>query len=71
MINIDMSTLIGLGGIVAALLAIRSRNRAVAEAEDKERRMDAIKDAQEARDEVDAVDDDGLDDIGAKWVRRK
>lgn len=69
--QIDTSWLIGLGGIVAALLAIRSRNRVVAEAEDKERRMDAIKDAQEARDEVGAVDDDGLDDLGSRWVRRK
>ena len=69
--QIDTSWLIGLGGIVAALLAIRSRNKAVAEAKDKERRMDAIKDAQEIRHEVDAVDDDGLDDLGSRWVRRK
>ena len=69
--QIDFSTLLGIGGIIAAIWAIKSRNAAVTKSKDVERRIGAINEAKEVSNEVEAMDDDSVDAAANKWVRNK
>lgn len=67
--QIDFTTLLGIGGIIAAIWAIKSRNAAVTKSKDVDRRIDAINEAKEVSNEVEAMGDDDLDAAANKWVR--
>lgn len=69
--QIDFNTLLGIGGIIAAIWAIKSRNAAVTKSKDVKRRIDAINESKEVSNEVEAMGDDDLDAAANKWVRNK
>lgn len=63
--------LIGIGGVISAVLAIKSRNKANAKAKEVERRVDAISNAKGVKDEVDAMGDESLLHSASKWLRNR
>lgn len=70
----DLSLYGWLAGIVGALvaaLALKSRSAMSDKVKEQERRVDAINNAQEKRDEVDALGSNDLVSRAAEWVRNR
>lgn len=61
--------LIGIIGALVALIAVRSRSGVSDKLKDAERRIDAINNARNIRDEIQTLDDDRLLDAAREWVR--
>lgn len=72
MINLDLGWLVGILGALVAYGALKSRNKANTKAKEYERRVEAINESKEIRDEVDSMGDDVVSDaLKRGWVRKK
>ena len=66
-----ISILAGVAGVLIGAAALKSRSAMARKANEAESRTEAIKQSQEKRDEVDALDPDDLIGRAADWVRHR
>lgn len=64
-----IAALVGIGGFLAIWLGGRRSGKAAAEAKINKARLEAVKEASEVRNEVEALDRDSLKSRARGWVR--